>query len=93
MTQIALEQLSDRVNGPVLHYPGRRFPGVLFQGDSLHGFVMMAEAAVRALDEGDLKSARDDIEELRDLLLEHLDHYCDVLRALGLPVPLRAPHE
>ncbi len=87
MTQITLEQLSDRIDGPVLHYPGRRFPGVLIQGDSLHGFVTMAEAIVMALDQRDLQSARDEAEELRDMFRAHIEHDDSVLRATGRPSP------
>lgn len=87
MTQIALEPLSDRVNGPILRYPGRRFPGVLIQGDSLHGFVMMAEAVAKALCQNDLQTARDEAVELRDTLRVHLDHDNSVLRDLGMPSP------
>jgi hypothetical protein len=87
MTPITLQQLSDQVSGPVLHYPGRRFPGVLIQGDSLHGFVMMAAAVVKALEQSDLRTARDEAEELRDKLRAHLDHYSGVLRDAGMPSP------
>ncbi len=87
MTQITLEQLSDRIHGPALHYPGRRFPGVLIQGDSLHGFVTMAGAIVMALDQRDLRSARDEAEELRDMLRVHIEHDDSVRRAAGRPSP------
>jgi hypothetical protein len=84
MTQISLDQLSDQVNAPILHYPGRRFPGVLIQGDTLQGFAMMAEAVVEALDQSDLQIARDEAEELRDKLRVYLDHYNRVLRDHGM---------
>ena len=34
-TEVNVKVLSDEVNVPVIHFPGRRFPGSLIQGDSL----------------------------------------------------------
>lgn len=31
--------LSPATNGAVVHLPGRAFPGVVIQGDTLHGFI------------------------------------------------------
>lgn len=87
MTQISLDQLSDRVNGPVLQYPGRRFPGVLIQGDSLHSLVALADGVVTALNNSDTQSARDAAAELRDTLRAHLDHYVSVLRNYRMHPP------
>jgi hypothetical protein len=32
----------------MMRHPGRRFPGILIQGDSLYGICQMADAACRA---------------------------------------------
>ncbi|MCX4993097.1 MULTISPECIES: hypothetical protein [unclassified Streptomyces] len=49
--------------------PGRRFPGVLVQGDSLHILRGDMAEVVGACERGDLEEARDSA----GLLLVHLD--------------------
>ncbi|MET9896630.1 hypothetical protein ABZZ47_41970 [Streptomyces sp. NPDC006465] len=49
--------------------PGRRFPGVLVQGDSLHILRSDMAEVVESCERGDLEEARDSA----GLLLMHLD--------------------
>lgn len=46
-------------NNAVVRLPGRRFPGVLVQGDSLHILRTDMAELVEACDRGDLGDARD----------------------------------
>lgn len=68
MTQrIEVEALSSDVNAPVLRIPGRRFPGVLIQGDALHALCGRVDALCAAA-----SSAPSDLAEaaleIRDIL-------------------------
>ena len=77
---------SDAVNRPVLRVPGRRFPGVVIQGDTLSGLVTNAEALLRVLTEANLPAA-DDAEELSTKLNGLLEHYAETLTENGIPLP------
>lgn len=87
MERIEAELFTDGGNGAVVRMPGRRFPGVLVQGDSLH--ILRSETAevAEACERGDLDGARDSA----GLLLENLDtllvRYEAALRAHEIPRP------
>ncbi|MEU9014527.1 hypothetical protein AB0D12_33155 [Streptomyces sp. NPDC048479] len=70
-----------------MRLPGRRFPGVLIQGDSLSILRSDLAEAVEAFDQGDLASAR----ETAVLLLADLDalltRYVAALEAHEIPRP------
>ncbi len=74
-----VEIYSDRTNAVVLRHPGRKYPGVLVQGDMLCHLLQCADAACNAgktqLDAG----SYDTLTELRDHLLTWVDHYKTVL--------------
>lgn len=40
-----VEIYSDQTNAAVLRHPGRRFPGLLVQGDSLYALCVQADDA------------------------------------------------
>ncbi|MFG2944438.1 DUF6959 family protein [Streptomyces adustus] len=69
MERIEAELLTDGGNDAVVRLPGRRFPGVLVQGDSLR--ILRGDVAelAAACEQGDLDEARD----CAGLLLAHLD--------------------
>lgn len=69
MERVEAELFTDGGNDAVVRLPGRRFPGVLVQGDSLHILRSdMAELA-EACERGDLAEAG----EFAGLLLEAFD--------------------
>ncbi|MGW3912861.1 DUF6959 family protein [Streptomyces sp. NPDC005070] len=59
MERIEAELFTDGGNDAVVRMPGRRFPGVVVQGDSLH--ILRGDAAelAEACERGDLDEARD----------------------------------
>ncbi|MFD5633804.1 DUF6959 family protein [Streptomyces sp. NPDC127077] len=69
MERIEAELLTDGGNHAVVRMPGRRFPGVLVQGDSLHILRSDVAEVVEACERGDLDEAR----ESAGLLLASLD--------------------
>ncbi|MFJ7044155.1 DUF6959 family protein [Streptomyces sp. NPDC101112] len=63
------ELFTDGGNNAVVRLPGRRFPGVLVQGDSLHILRSDVAEVVEACERGDVDEARDSA----GLLLANLD--------------------
>jgi hypothetical protein len=82
-----VEIYSDETNLAVMRHPGRKFPGVLVQGDTLHVLCTRLDelcAAARAqLTEGEYA----ELNELRNGLHAKLSHYKAVLGEHGIPLP------
>ncbi|MFF8532345.1 hypothetical protein ACN6K9_008194 [Streptomyces sp. SAS_267] len=87
MESIEVELLTGGGNDAVVRMPGRRFPGVLVQGDSLHVLRSDVSDVVEACERGDLDEAR----ESAGLLLADLDallaRYEAALSEHGIPRP------
>jgi hypothetical protein len=69
MERIEAELFTDGSNDAVVRLPGRRFAGVLVQGDSLHILRSDVAEVVAACERGDADEARDSA----SLLLADLD--------------------
>ena len=82
-----VEIYSDRSNQAVMRHPGRRFPGVLIQGDSLHNLCQQADRACAAAAGRLSADDYDELTELQDLLRSYLDHYKAVLAEHGMELP------
>ena len=98
MRTATIEVYSDASNAAVMRHPGRRFPGVLVQGDTLHTLWARADDAFRAARGVLNEDALSDLEDLRDHLRGLVEHYTSVLTEHGLTLPfhdgdatLRAP--
>jgi hypothetical protein len=71
MKHIEVEMLSETINCPVVSMPGRKFPGVVVQGDSLKNLLNLTEEI-----EGLSKSEdRDELEATIAALKTTLDGY------------------
>lgn len=81
-----VEILSDEPNMAVLRHPGRRFPGVLVQGDTLHALLGQASDALVMLGPEDLAAANA-LGDLKSRLETLLEHYEAVMAAHGLELP------
>jgi hypothetical protein len=53
MKRVEVEMFSETVNYPVVRVPGRVFPGVVIQGDSLSVLASMAEDILALSSSGD----------------------------------------
>lgn len=80
-----IEVYSDAVNSAVMRHPGRRFPGVLVQGDTLHSFATRVEEALAVIEPE--TDAYYELLYVRDGLVRLRDHYKAVLNEhdIGLP--------
>ncbi|MGW7426254.1 DUF6959 family protein [Streptomyces sp. NPDC054813] len=87
MEHIEAELFTDGGNDAVVRLPGRRFPGVLVQGDSLHILRSDAAELMEACERGDMA----DVQDSAGLLLTGLDallkRYEDALERHGIPTP------
>ncbi|MFF9780195.1 DUF6959 family protein [Streptomyces sp. NPDC013978] len=85
--RIEAELFTDGGNDAVVRLPGRRFPGVLVQGDSLHILRSDVAEVAEACERGDVDEARDAV----GLLLANLDallaRYEAALSDHGIPRP------
>lgn len=81
----SVEIYSDATNAAVMRHPGRRFPGLLMQGDTLHALCKSADAMCRAM--GRKSAGFDEANEIRNRLWDLLNHYKATLDSHGLPLP------
>lgn len=80
-----VEIYSDATNAAVMRHPGRNFPGMLIQGDTLHSLSSMAAAALANTEpESDHWY---DLKELAEALQWRVDLYAQVLREHKLQLP------
>lgn len=84
------ELLTEPTNFAVIQLPGRRFPGVVFQGDSLGSLCADLRAALAEKEATDIRS---EIEAIVSDLDQVLRAYLDVLdgRGQGSPTTYRPP--
>lgn len=85
MRSEAVEILSDQTNAAVMRHPGRAFPGVLLQGDSLYGLCQRADLACRQVGRGEPGFA--ELNDLRNILWSYLNHYKATLQDHGMELP------
>lgn len=82
-----LEVYSEATNNAVVRAPGRRFPGVVIQGDSLSSMLQTVADLRAAIERGSLEEAKEEADHLHETLRQRLLHYEQVLAAHGLPLP------
>ena len=91
MERIEAELFTAPGNNAVVRMPGRKYPGVVIQGDSLSilrdDIARMVEACTR----GDLDEAREQGASTLSDLDALLDGYCAALREHEIPLPFRRP--
>ena len=87
MKKIEIEVLSEKTNCPVVQIPGRQFPGVVIQGDSLKNLLNLSEEiallAKGAASEGLMETAS----ELNELLAGYVSNYESTMQNCGKELP------
>lgn len=81
------ELLSDATNAVVARYVGRNFPGVLIQGDTLKNLFNDVEELREEISNGDLDSAIETADVLREKLHGFLIHYEKTLAKYNVELP------
>jgi hypothetical protein len=89
---IEVQLLAEQVNSPVIHLPGRRYPGVLIQGDSLANLYSTANALKEQCEnQHELGFADAELSglahELTDLLKGYILQYEAALQAHNIELP------
>lgn len=80
-----VEIYSDATNAAVMRHPGRNFPGMLVQGDTLARLSKMASAALACAKPE--SEQWHDLKELADELQWRVDFYAQVLREHNIQLP------
>jgi hypothetical protein len=83
----SVEIYSDASNYAVMRHPGRRFPGSLIQGDTLHGLCSRADhVCARARGSLDAETY-EELNDLRNELWDRLTHYKRILQEHKIELP------
>ena len=85
--RVELELYSRAVNAGVVRMPGRQFPGLVLQGDSLSIMLGMAEEIFERTRTADDPELSETAAGLQALLQGYLRHYETVLRGHDLALP------
>ena len=85
--KLEVEVFSKNINSPIIRFPGRRYPGVLIQGDSLRILFNLVVNIRDSIAHQDIEEANGSVRELQERLLEHLAIYEAALRVENLDLP------
>ena len=87
MERIEVELFTDGGSNAVVRMPGRRFPGVIVQGDTLANLRAELAEVQKALLAGDIDEARDSLAFVLHDLDGWLERYTGALEAHGMSLP------
>ncbi len=79
--------LSRPINFAVVQLPGRKFPGVVVQGDTLHSLLKRVDELMQLLKSGEADEVSVGLEDIRDQLMEAMMHYERVCADRGITLP------
>lgn len=82
-----VELLSRPINFAVVQLPGRDFPGVVVQGDTLCSLVQRVEVMLQLLSSGEMEELGIELEDTQEQLSEALVHYEKVCAERGIALP------
>jgi hypothetical protein len=85
--QELVEVFSDAVNRWILRTPGRNFPGVVIQGDTLRNLYRNAKGVHALAQHHSDEDLLDEVDSLCGTLREMLVHYEQVLKAHDMELP------
>jgi hypothetical protein len=87
MQSVEVEALSITVNAAVIRMPGRKFPGIVIQGDSMKIIVDWVREIADLSRDCNIPELREPIDELMNLVSGHLRNYELALEEHGQPLP------
>jgi hypothetical protein len=87
MKKIEVESLSSSTNSAVVRLPGRNFPGLVLQGDSLKILMDEAHEVARLSKHTNISELIDTADHLAQVLGEYLRHYEESLKEHGEALP------
>ena len=84
----SVEIYSDAINAAGMRHPGRKYPGVLVQGETLYALCQAADfVCLRTASSKLDQEISDELNDLRNKLWSFLTHYKSVLEQHHIPVP------
>ena len=83
----SVEIYSDATNSAVMRHPGRKYPGVLVQGDSLYSMCVAADEACKEARSAMSEEGFQGLNDLRNRLWTLLTHYKVVLSEHTIDLP------
>ena len=87
MKKEEVEIYSDATNQAVMKHPGRSYPGVLVQGDTLYSICRDLDEVCREIKDGNISEAFGELNEIRNSMRERLNHYKVVLGEHDIELP------
>lgn len=87
MNLVSVELLGKSSNAVVVRLPGRKHPGIVLQGDSLHAAEATVTRALEALRSGETREAIGEMDALRATLRALRRAYEQALAENDLPLP------
>jgi hypothetical protein len=91
MNRVEIEMFSETTNCPIVRIPGRRFPGVVIQGDSLMTLSVMAKEVCDLASAANNADLTDAAGQLVDRLWVYLSEYERAMAEHGLELPYPKP--
>lgn len=91
MKRIELDVITENTNAAVVRMPGRRFPGIVLQGDSLNYLRVLSVDLKRRLASFDDEDLANTVEELEALLQGYARAYEAALEREGVELPYPKP--
>lgn len=82
-----VELLSNPINFAVVQLPQRNFPGVVFQGDTLHSLVSNINEMIVLLREKQLEDLMVGLEDMKEQLSSALVYYESVCKNKEISLP------
>ena len=87
MKKEEVEIFSDSTNQAVMKHPGRNYPGLLLQGDTLYSICRDLDEVCREIRRGNAEGAFEELNELRNSMWGKLNHYKTVLGEHEIELP------
>ena len=82
-----VELLSPPVNFAVVQLPGRNYPGVVIQGDSLNILVNRIKSMSKLLSDGDTENLSEELKDVQEELCGVLCHYELICKNRNISLP------
>ncbi len=87
MKYVQIEMLSETINCPVVYVPGRKFPGVVIQGDSLKILLGHAQEIEELAAQCKNKELNIAVASLKLILSDYVEEYEVTMKANGRDLP------
>lgn len=87
--KVSMELLSETPNSIVVRYPGRKFPGIILQGDSLASILSM----VKEIRKGAQPLVREETVDTMEILEKQLTDYLKIYESTLVAYGIRKPYE